>query len=42
MINKNDIILIEWSNLIPKLLPEDIYILDFEHLNFNQRKISLK
>jgi tRNA threonylcarbamoyladenosine biosynthesis protein TsaE len=42
MINKNDIILIEWSNLIPKLLPEDIHILDFEHLNFNQRKISLK
>ena len=42
LINKNDIILIEWSNLIPKLLPEDIHILDFEHLNSNQRKISLK
>ena len=42
MINKDDIILIEWSNLIPKLLPKDIHILAFEHLNSNQRKISLK
>ena len=42
MINKDDIILIEWSNLIPKLLPKDIHILAFEHLDLNQRKISLK
>jgi len=42
MINNGDIILIEWSNLIPELLPNDIYNLDFKHINFNKRKISLK
>ena len=42
MINNGDIILIEWSNLIPELLPDDIYNLDFKHINFNKRKISLK
>jgi len=42
IINNNDIILIEWSNLIPELLPADIKIIFFEHIQENKRKIFLK
>ena len=38
----NDVILIEWSNLIPDLLPKDILILNFKHIKENKRKIYLK
>jgi len=38
----NDLVIIEWSNLIPELLPEDIYLLDFKHISVNKRKIYLK
>ena len=38
----NDLVIIEWSNLIPELLPEDIYLLDFKHISVNERKIYLK
>ena len=41
LINNDSIILIEWSNLIPELLPKKIYTLNFDHINFSQRKISL-
>ena len=42
IVNNNDIILIEWSNLIPELLPADIKIIFFEHIQENKRKIFLK
>ena len=38
IINNNDIVLIEWSNLIPELLPKDIKIIVFEHIEENKRK----
>ena len=41
LVYNNDIILIEWSNLIPEILPEDIKIFSFEHLSLNKRKIDL-
>jgi len=42
IINNNDIVLIEWSNLIPELLPNDIKIIVFEHIEENKRRIFLK
>jgi len=42
ILNNNDIILIEWSNLIQQLLPSNIYLLHFEHISKNERKIYLK
>ena len=42
MIYNNDITIIEWPDLIPSLLPEDIYIITFEHIDINNRKIYLK
>ena len=42
IVNNNDIILIEWSNLIPELLPADIKIIFFENIKENKRKIFLK
>jgi tRNA threonylcarbamoyladenosine biosynthesis protein TsaE len=41
-LNDNNIVLIEWSNLIPDLLPEDMMILNFIHIENNRRKISLQ
>ena len=41
IIYNNDIILIEWSNLIPEILPEEIKIFTFFHLDINKRKINL-
>ena len=38
----SDIVLIEWSNLFPSLLPPNIHILMFEHIDLNKRKIFLK
>ena len=42
MIYNSDIVLIEWSNLIPSLLPESFFILNFEHIDLNKRKIFLQ
>ena len=42
IINNNDIILIEWSNLIEQLLPSNINIVNFEHVSENERKIYIK
>jgi len=41
IIYNNDIILIEWSNLIPEILPKEIKIFTFFHLDINKRKINL-
>jgi tRNA threonylcarbamoyladenosine biosynthesis protein TsaE len=42
MINSDSIILIEWADLIPDLLPDIDYKLYFEHNGENKRKIRLK
>ena len=42
IIDNNDIILIEWSNLIEQLLPPDICIVHFEHISETERKIYIK
>ena len=42
MINSDSIILIEWADLIPDLLPNIDYKLYFEHNGENKRKIRLK
>ena len=41
IINNDNIVLIEWSNLIPDLLPKKINILNFTHIEKNKRKISI-
>ena len=41
-IYNNDIVLIEWSNLLPDLFSDDINYLFFEHIKINSRKIYLK
>ena len=41
LIYNNDVILIEWSNLIPKILPKDINFFLFKHISVNKRKINL-
>ena len=38
-LNSNNIILIEWGNLIPKLLPEETIHIYFKHLKKNKRRI---
>jgi len=42
IINNDNIVLIEWSDLIPDLLPEKINILNFTHIEKNKRKISIQ
>jgi len=42
IINNDNIVLIEWSNLIPDLLPKKINILNFTHIEKNKRKISIQ
>ena len=42
MINSDSIILIEWADLIPDLLPNIDYKLYFDHNGENKRKIRLK
>ena len=37
-----DVVLIEWADLIPDLLPEDTKFIKFQHYDNNYRKISLK
>ena len=42
LILKNNIILVEWANLLPELLPKDTLNLNFEHYNKNKRRIYIK
>ena len=42
LILKNNIVLVEWANLLPELLPEDTVNLNFEHHNKNKRRIYIK
>lgn len=42
IINSDSIILIEWADLIPDLLPDIDYKLYFNHNGENKRKIELK
>ena len=41
MLYQNDLVLIEWANLIPDILPEETKIFLFEHVSINKRKIKL-
>ena len=36
---KNDLVLIEWADLIPDLLPEETKFIKFEHYKNKSRKI---
>ena len=36
----DNIVIIEWGNLIPELIPENSINIYFEHLELNKRKIS--
>tara|TARA_Y100000590_G_C15635826_1_gene982956 strand:+ start:66 stop:485 length:420 start_codon:yes stop_codon:yes gene_type:complete len=38
--DSNNIVLIEWGNLIPELLPKDTIFIKLEHLSFSKRKIT--
>ena len=42
LIYNSDVVLIEWADLIPDLLPEDAKFIKFQHYDNNYRKISLK
>ena len=37
----NDIVLVEWADLIPDILPEDTIFIKFEHYNNKSRKIYI-
>lgn len=41
IVNPKNIVAIEWTDRIKKILPRDIIILKFEFLNKNKRKITL-
>ena len=41
LILDSDIVLIEWADLIPEILPDNTTILKFEHYKNNKRKIYL-
>ena len=41
LVYSSDIVLIEWADLIPDILPDDTKFIQFEHYNQNYRKISL-
>ena len=38
--DSKNIVLIEWGNLIPELLPKETIYIKFEHLSLNKRKIT--
>ena len=38
--DSNNIVLIEWGNLIPELLPKETIYIKFEHISLNKRKIT--
>ena len=37
----NGIVLIEWADLIPELIPSEAIMIKFEHINQNERKIYM-
>ena len=39
LIYSNGLVLIEWADLIPGLIPSEAMMLKFEHINKNERKI---
>jgi len=41
LIYSNGLVLIEWADLIPDLIPTEAMILKFEHINENKRKIYM-
>jgi len=41
LIYNSGLVLIEWADLIPNLLPSDTMIVKFEHINENERKIYM-
>lgn len=42
LILNNNVVLVEWANLLPELLPEDTVNLKFEHYSKNKRRIYIK
>ena len=41
LIYSNGIVLIEWADLIPELIPSEAIMIKFEHINQNERKIYM-
>tara|TARA_B100000686_G_C16580997_1_gene858108 strand:+ start:555 stop:971 length:417 start_codon:yes stop_codon:yes gene_type:complete len=41
LIFSSDLVLIEWANLIPELIPQEAKIIKFDHLKENERKIHM-
>ena len=41
LIYSNGIVLIEWADLIPELIPSEAMMIKFEHINQNERKIYM-
>ena len=41
MVFKSEVIIVEWADLIPELLPSDTKFIKFEHYENNFRKITL-
>ena len=39
LIYTSDLVLIEWADLIPGLIPSEAMMIKFEHINENERKI---
>tara|TARA_B100000073_G_C23652559_1_gene541187 strand:- start:116 stop:532 length:417 start_codon:yes stop_codon:yes gene_type:complete len=42
LVVNNPVVIIEWADLLPELLPEDTIFINFEHLEEHKRKIFIK
>ena len=42
LMHQNNIILIEWANLLPDLLPKDTIYINFDHCSQDKRNIYIK
>ena len=42
LVVNNPVVIIEWADLLPELLPEDTIFINFEHLEEYKRKIFIK
>ena len=42
LVVNNPVVIIEWADLLPDLLPENTIFINFEHLEENKRKIFIK
>ena len=42
LVVNNPVVIIEWADLLPNLLPENTIFINFEHLEENKRKIFIK